>query len=175
MTTVHPVEPHGPTPTVVPALPYAGTEGYSGSDTSEERARAEAADGTAASRQAQVRRMLRARGAEGMTVKEFREATGHHHGKASGTLSSMHKDGDVVRLAERRNRCEVYVLPAYVNGRETRSQGREKPVSEVDAFLQEWLTRDPSAHRDNPAAWSKAGNDPLGFIRGLRALTGYGA
>lgn len=148
------------------ALPYAGTAGYSGSDTSREMARREADDGTVADRQHQAVLLLQAAGPTGMTVKEFRERTGHHHGKASSTLSTLHEGGHVARLrGVRRDRCEVYVLPRYVLDRETAPHGRRDPVDEA---LQEWLAVDQ-------AGWSKAGRFPLEFVRAMRAVTGYGA
>jgi hypothetical protein len=47
------------------ALPYAGTQGWSGSDTSQERAETEAADGTASQRQQDTLRYLGWRGDRG--------------------------------------------------------------------------------------------------------------
>jgi hypothetical protein len=38
-------------------------------------------------------------------------------------LSDLHKAGRIARLTEERNRCKVYVLPEYVNGRETEPHG----------------------------------------------------
>lgn len=149
----------------LPALPYAGTAGFSGSETSEEMARREADDGTVRERQRQAVLLLTRALGHGVTVKEFREQTGHHHGKASSTLSTLHLEGHVTRLLERRDRCGVYVLPEFVNGRETAAQGRHDPVDEA---LQEWLARDEHG-------WSRAGRDPKAFVRHMRTITGYGA
>jgi hypothetical protein len=112
----------------VPVLPYAGTSGYSGSVTSEERARRDDADGTTSHRQAQVVAFLAERQGYGATFREVGERFGWHHGQSSGVLSVLHKAGRIDRLAERRDRCEVYVLPAYVDDRETRQHGRRTPV-----------------------------------------------
>lgn len=147
----------------VPALPYLGTAGYSGSETSEEQARREAEDGTVAARQRDALDRLRLRGQDGMTVAEYREAARLHHGKASSTLSTLHHDGLVARLLERRERCAVYVLPEHVHGRETAPHGRRDPVSEA---LHEWcVVRDDRG-------WNRAGRDPVGFARTMTALAG---
>jgi hypothetical protein len=103
------------------AVPYNGTTGSAGSDTSRTRAEREAADGTAAARQAGILGKLREAGTIGMTVQELRKATGQHHGQVSGSLSSMHKEGLISALKlDRRNGCGVYVLPENVAGRITR-------------------------------------------------------
>lgn len=68
----------------------------------------------------------------GLTVKEFREAFNIHHGIASSALSVLHKDGMIVKLRERRNRCGVYVRPRYVAGRITVDRkGNRRPVEAV--------------------------------------------
>ena len=86
-------------------LPYAGTSGWSGSDTS--RTRAVTAD------------------ASGQTWAELGDKLGAHHGTASGVLSVLHKAGRIDRLTERRDRCKVYVLPEFTAGREIEVQGRK--------------------------------------------------
>lgn len=121
--------------------PYAGTSGWSGTDTSRERAVSEDESGTTAKRQAETLSYLRQVGAQGMTVTELRHGTGWHHGKASGLLSVLHKVGRVERLAEKRGRCHVYVLPEYVNGRDTQPHGRRDTVTipreEYDALVRQ--------------------------------------
>jgi hypothetical protein len=114
-----------------PALPYGtpATQGWSGSDTSRERAEREAAEGTAAERQQWVRTRLHTNGYFGLTVKELREATGWHHGQASSVLSVMHKEGQIARLKERRSKCAVYVYPAFVDGRPTAKHAANKKVT----------------------------------------------
>jgi hypothetical protein len=123
------------------ALPYPDrsgqpTQGHSGSETSRERALEEASTGTAAERQAETQRLLDVFASEGVTVSELREFTGWHHGQASSVLSVLHKEEKIARLAMRRNRCHVYVLPEYVNGRATDKQGRQPkdPDAEFRAF-----------------------------------------
>lgn len=114
----------------IPVLPYAGTSGWSGTDTSRERAVTADSSGETSRRQRRVMRLLYQAQDDGLTWKGLAAETGWHHGQASGVLSVLHKDGMIARLTERRGRCRVYVHPHYINGRETDSQGRKpKPCS----------------------------------------------
>lgn len=63
---------------------------------------------------------------EGLTWRELAEAMGWHHGQASGALSGLHRQGLVARLGSgyKRSHCSAYVLPEYVNGRDTVPYGR---------------------------------------------------
>ena len=63
-------------------------------------------------------------GEEGIVVVEVREQIENHHGYASGALSNLHKSGQLARLSDKRKGCKIYVLPKFVNGRETEKQGR---------------------------------------------------
>jgi hypothetical protein len=101
-----------------PVLPYAGTSGWSGSTASKDRAMSEDADGTTSHRQNTVLNRLFDSGYIGLTWKELSELEGWHHGQASGVLSVLNHAGFIVRLSERRNRCSVYVMPRYINGRQ---------------------------------------------------------
>lgn len=67
-------------------------------------------------------------GEKGATVGELREAKGsrYHHGSTSGLLSTLHSRDLVVALQERRDGQTVYVLPEFVNDRETRAYGRQQ-------------------------------------------------
>jgi hypothetical protein len=107
----------------LPDLPYAGTSGWSGSSTSLGRALREDEDGTTSDRQRTVLRYLADRGAQGATWRDLADRLGYHHGSASGALSVLHKTSRIERLTEKRNRCKVYVLPEYVNGRDTEPHG----------------------------------------------------
>ena len=109
----------------VPVLPYNGSSGWSGTDTSKERA--DHADSTwvTGERQAATYRMLLWYRERGLTWKELADSMGWHHGQASSTLSVLHKEGKIARLLERRDKCRVYVLNEYVCERETDSQGRK--------------------------------------------------
>lgn len=118
-------------------LPYDGTEGYSGSETSKERAKREAESGTASKRQKQILDYLKECRSAGAIWSEVGAEIGVGHGTSSGTLSVLHKAGKVARLAQRRHRCEVYVLPEFVNGRETRPHNPNKkgiPVEQYEAM-----------------------------------------
>lgn len=106
-----------------PVTPYAGTSGWAGSATSEDRARSADADGTTSKRQALVLAEVRSLGSYGVTVKELRKTYAWHHGQASSVLSVLHKEGRLARLTATRDRCAVYVHPEYVNGRETADHG----------------------------------------------------
>lgn len=65
-------------------------------------------------------------GEKGLTVGELREKNGarYHHGSSSGLLSTLHSRGLLAALKEPRGGQTVYVLPEFVNGRETRSYHR---------------------------------------------------
>lgn len=123
-----------------PLVPYPSpegpTSGFSGTDTSEQRARTEDADGTTADRQRITTAHLMRAGRRGMTVKDLREATGWHHGRASSVLSVLHREGVIARLAEVRDRCHVYVTVPEVHGRETQPHGRAKPkMTDEEALI----------------------------------------
>jgi len=107
----------------LPVLPYAGTSGYSGSDTSEARARRDDRSGKTKDRQHTVMTTLASAGRHGMTWKELATRHGWHHGQASGALSVLHKEKLICRLSERRERCKVYVTPGYVFDRQTEPHG----------------------------------------------------
>lgn len=110
-----------------PITPYAGTSGWSGSATSEERAKTQDANGTTSQRQRETLVLVAVRGEQGVTVADLRVMTGWHHGQSSSALSVLHKEGLLARLTERRHRCAVYVLPEHVASRETAPHGRQRP------------------------------------------------
>jgi hypothetical protein len=103
----------------LPVTPYAGTSGWKGSEASHDRVIEDDADGTTSKRQKETLISLGAAGIRGLTWKELGEIYGWHAGQSSGCLSVLHLEGMVCRLTERRNRCSIYVLPPFVNGRET--------------------------------------------------------
>ena len=112
-----------------PELPFAGTSGWSGSDTSEKRARQNDGDGTTKARQKQAFEFIAQQRTFGITWKELSERTGLHHGSASGVLSVLHLANKIKRLKESRNNCKVYVLPEFVNDRVVEQYGRNKKKS----------------------------------------------
>lgn len=109
-----------------PELPYNGTSGHSGSDTSRQRALSADRSGKTALRQAQALNLLSQRDMLGLTWKELSQITGLHHGTASGVLSVLHKTGRIARLKESRDGCKVYVDVSCIEGRVIEKQGRKK-------------------------------------------------
>lgn len=107
-----------------PVLPYAGTSGWSGSDTSRERAESRDAGGATRRTQGRVLDAVRAEGCFGATWTELSAAGLGHHGVVSGALSALHKGHLIDRLTIKRDRCAVYVSPEHVDGRATAAQGR---------------------------------------------------
>ena len=101
-----------------PALPYAGTSGWSGSDASQDRQKWMDYSGTTSLSQLKVYDLARKSGREGIIWKEVAEALDIHHGSASNVLSVLDKVGVLVRLKERRNNCSIYVTPSWVIKRE---------------------------------------------------------
>lgn len=117
-----------------PVLPYPDedgtmTGGWSGSETSHERAKSEAASGTLQQRQQEVLNMVARKRFAGATWREVSSTLGLHHGQASGALSNLHKGGRLVRLTQKRGKCAIYVYPDYVEGRSVAPYGRRKPSS----------------------------------------------
>jgi hypothetical protein len=149
----------------LPSLPYGNTSGWSGSETSMERAMDADADGTTSERQAVVLRHLGFCGPTGATWKELAEGTGWHHGQASGALSVLHKEGRIARLTERRSRCQVYVLPSYVNDRDTAPHGRRRAADTV-ALIDAACT----AAEDDMDTGADYYNEPVVPVSALRAI-----
>lgn len=110
----------------VPVLPYAGTSGHSGTDTSKERAKRQDTSGATALMQRKILELLQKQKDYGVTWDEAGHYFNLHHGTVSGALSVLHKRGYISRLKQRRNRCKIYVLPNYVQGREVEYQGKKK-------------------------------------------------
>jgi hypothetical protein len=127
-----------------PALPYNGTEGYAGSDTSKQRAIDDAVSGVASKRQRYILILAGRAKEKGITVAELRDSN-LHHGRVSGALSVLHKVGKLVRLSEVRGRCKVYVLPEYVNGRQTEPHGvvhkADKETLDAASTIENWMRR----------------------------------
>jgi DNA-binding MarR family transcriptional regulator len=109
-----------------PELPYAGTSGHSGSDTSKARALSSDSSGQTARRQRQALALLDSQGYIGLTWKELASLLNLHHGSASGVLSVLHKTGRIARLKESRNGSKVYVALSSIHGRTTERHGKEK-------------------------------------------------
>jgi hypothetical protein len=73
-------------------------------------------------------------GEQGLTVVDLREITDLHHGQASSALSTLHRLGQLAMLAERRDRCHVYVVPKYIGERDTVEPRRNKSREHVAAL-----------------------------------------
>jgi len=107
----------------LPELPYAGTSGHRGSDTSEARAKRDDRSGRTRDRQTDTLTCLARTQDLGLTWKELAHMMGWHHGQASGALSVLHKTERISRLTETRNRCKIYVLPEWEMARPTEPHG----------------------------------------------------
>ena len=103
---------------ILPVLPYGRTSGWSGSDTSRERATQADRNGVTSERQKACLDLVYQAGIEGITWRELSDQTGWHHGTASGALSVLHKGRLIARLTERRDRSRIYVMPEFILGRE---------------------------------------------------------
>jgi hypothetical protein len=138
------------------ALEYAGTSGFAaGSPSSEASVRSADVAGVTARRQRMALRMAAAGALNGVTVAELRSRAGMHHGSASSALSNLHKAGRLERLAERRGRCAIYVLPEYVNERMTEPQGHRGHalLDRMAAVLREFVPDGGCLeHPDTPGA-----------------------
>ena len=117
-------------------LPYAGTEGWSGTDTSRERAETRAVDGSAADVQKTILHEAALAMQDGVTVAELRARLRAHHGTISGCLTALHKGGLIERLAETRNKCKIYVLPQFIQGRETEALVSNKQKAQIAALTE---------------------------------------
>lgn len=113
----------------LPLTPYAGTSGWSGSQTSKDRAERDDNGGVTHDRARSALFTLRMANYAGVTWKELAATYGWHHGQASGILSVLHKMGIIQRLSISRDRCKVYVLPEYRNFRDIEPHGSNKRKS----------------------------------------------
>ncbi len=110
-----------------PALPYENLDGsasvgWSGTDTPARRAKRETKK--AGENQRVTVELLERAQYRGLTFSDLMEATGRHHGTASGVLSNLHAGNRIHRLSVEREGRKVYVLPEFVGGRRTEAYGR---------------------------------------------------
>ena len=101
--------------TTQPYVPYAGTAGWSGTDTSQERAMYNLRTGREYNNQQKALALIKASKKLGFTWKELSDYTGMHHGTATGVLAVLYKSGAILRTKQVRNRCRVYVDIAYTD------------------------------------------------------------
>lgn len=139
-------------------LPYAGTSGWSGSETSRQRAEDQDKSGVTGERQRVVLRHIERAGERGLTVQQLRRFTGWHHGSVSSALTNLHKAGAIQRLSEVRDRCKVYVAPEYVRGRETEAPAAQR--GRIREFyprrgdkVEQWLKDCRDQHPSMDASW----------------------
>lgn len=92
----------------LPYVPYNGTAGWSGTDTSQERALFNLRTGREYNNQQKALALIKQAGTSGLTWKELSEQTEMHHGTATGVLSVLYKSGAILRTKQVRNRCRVY-------------------------------------------------------------------
>jgi hypothetical protein len=115
----------------LPLLPYAGSSGWKGSEASRDRAFIDDANGTTSLRQRVALKRVWDQEFRGLTWKELGEIENIHAGQSSGVLSVLHKEGLLVRLKERRNRCSIYVAPIYVREREVSPRNLNSSKDEI--------------------------------------------
>ena len=94
-------------------VPYNGTAGWSGTNTSKERALFNLRTGKEYNNQQKALALLKDARANGLTWKELSEHTGMHHGTASGVLSVLHKSYAIIRSHRVRNNCKIYYSIEY--------------------------------------------------------------
>lgn len=100
-------------------VPYGDTgTGHAGSETSRARQEQDDSTGRAGRRRRSALQLLAFHQSRGMTAGEAENALRLGHGAVSSVLSHLHRAGYVSRLTEVRDKMQVYVLPAFVNGRE---------------------------------------------------------
>lgn len=90
-------------------VPYNGTAGWSGTDTSKERALVNLRTGKEYNNQQKALAYLKNAGHYGLTWQELAIKAGWHHGTASGVLSVLHKAGAIIRTYDKRNKCRIYM------------------------------------------------------------------
>jgi len=96
-------------------VPYNGTAGWSGTETSKDRAMHNLRTGREYNNQQKALALLKEARANGLTWKELSERTGMHHGTASGVLSVLHQAGAILRSIRVRNGCKIYYSIEYTD------------------------------------------------------------
>lgn len=109
-------------------VPYAGTAGWSGTETSKSRALINLRTGREYNNQQKALALLKQAGSQGLTWKELSEQTDMHHGTASGVLSVLHKSGAILRTVQVRDRCKVYMDIAFTDTVKHESYEKKKKL-----------------------------------------------
>ena len=114
----------------LPALAFRdGTSsGFSGTDTSKERAQLRDLTGATSEVQRAIINSLKLSRLRGRTVGELDEELFElgHHGTISGAVSNLHKKELICRLKDKRNHMKIYVMPYNTAERITETQGRKR-------------------------------------------------
>jgi hypothetical protein len=105
-------------------VPYNGTAGWSGTDTSKARAVDNIITRREETNQQKTLAILK-QYPQGLTWKDVAIANNWHHGTASGVLSVLHTSGAIVRTYTVRNKCKVYVHQDFKD--EVKIEPRKKP------------------------------------------------
>lgn len=115
-------------------LPFKGTSGWAGSKASQDRQMFLDETGKTGERQKLVLAELQDAGRHGATWKDIALALEIHHGQASAALSVLHREGIIARLEERRDKCSIYVLPQFIDGRETADAAKTQASINANAI-----------------------------------------
>ena len=115
----------------LPLTPYAGTSGWRGSEASYARVMLEDSNGTTSMRQRIALKRVWDQEFRGLTWKDLGEIENLHAGQSSGVLSVLHKQGLIVRLKERRNRCSIYVAAPILQEREISPRNMNSSKDEI--------------------------------------------
>jgi hypothetical protein len=111
----------------LPAVAYAGTSGWSGTDTSRERAKRNDQNGTTLTTQKLILDAVQSSGFYGMTIADIRyQFPDRHHGTLSGALTNLHMEGYLLRLTAKRDACKIYVAPCNQSGRDIEQPTRNR-------------------------------------------------
>lgn len=75
---------------------------------------------------------VQSEGSHGVTDDEAQGYFNKGHGTTSSALSTLHKQGYITRLKEKRGRFTVYVMPKFVEGRDTHPPYTNKGLIPAD-------------------------------------------
>jgi hypothetical protein len=105
-------------------------------------------------------------GPKGITWTELAWLAHTHHGQASGALSNLHRSGLILRLAERRGRCGIYVTPDNVADRPTVPHRSNKRTAQADALagLRELVARLMAEVDGPPSGYQRGWQDALRLV-----------
>lgn len=94
-------------------------------------------------------------GHDGITNQEASNLLDLSGGTVSGQLSLLNKEGRIIRLNDRRKNQSIYVLPRYVNGRETLPYRSNRSKAAVAAVQSDELSA--AYRRGYRDGWSDRG------------------